>query len=202
MALIKCENCGNDISEKAQTCPHCGKIMIEEVIKETLPMTCEDCGSVIPDGAESCPSCGCPVAQAKENVGIKAQRIIHSVSHKTKKICICAVAVIALIIGFFVIKNNVLIGNNRIAYELLVDAADNFKNPASVRLVSGTVSNDKDCLYCCISATNGFGARTTAYYYVEDGWADETETPLSFHKKTDELNIELINKKLEHHFRY
>ena len=39
MALIQCKNCGNDVSDKAAICPHCGEHLIEEV-KEII--LCEE----------------------------------------------------------------------------------------------------------------------------------------------------------------
>ncbi len=53
MALIKCTECGEMISDKATTCPHCGA-PIEKMIK------CEDCGAEYSADAEMCPQCGCP----------------------------------------------------------------------------------------------------------------------------------------------
>lgn len=53
MALIKCEECGKKVSDKASNCPHCGAPV--EVIK------CEECGGVFSDNLESCPHCGAPV---------------------------------------------------------------------------------------------------------------------------------------------
>ncbi len=31
MALIKCENCGGNVSDKAKVCPHCGRVLNQEV---------------------------------------------------------------------------------------------------------------------------------------------------------------------------
>lgn len=31
MAIIKCENCGGKVSDKAKACPHCGSVMIQSV---------------------------------------------------------------------------------------------------------------------------------------------------------------------------
>lgn len=53
MALIKCTECGEMISDKATACPHCGA-PIEKMIK------CEDCGAEYSADAEMCPNCGCP----------------------------------------------------------------------------------------------------------------------------------------------
>ena len=36
MALIKCPNCGNDVSDKAFECPQCGKKLREKEIPTVL----------------------------------------------------------------------------------------------------------------------------------------------------------------------
>lgn len=61
MALIKCTECGEMISDKATVCPHCGA-PIEKMTK------CEDCGAEYSADAEMCPNCGCPnsLKEAKE----------------------------------------------------------------------------------------------------------------------------------------
>ena len=56
MALVKCEVCGKDISEKAMVCPHCG------TPREVIPtVVCAECGATIPANSTECPVCGCPV---------------------------------------------------------------------------------------------------------------------------------------------
>lgn len=82
MALIKCTECGEMISDKATACPHCGA-PIEKMIK------CEDCGAEYSADAEMCPNCGCPnpskeaQKQSSEqsnneqkNVGISEERVV------------------------------------------------------------------------------------------------------------------------------
>lgn len=54
MPLIKCEDCGQMVSDRASTCPNCGAPIVKRVL-------CEECGSQIPSGATLCPTCGCPV---------------------------------------------------------------------------------------------------------------------------------------------
>ncbi len=64
MALIKCTNCGEAVSDKAKTCPSCGVSLIEESTIE--PLTCSECGTEIPEGRDSCSKCGCPVSKNGE----------------------------------------------------------------------------------------------------------------------------------------
>ena len=54
MALIKCNECGQTMSDKANVCPNCGA----PVIKIS---TCSECGKELPAGAKACPACGAPV---------------------------------------------------------------------------------------------------------------------------------------------
>ena len=64
MALIKCEHCGNDVSDRAKVCPSCGAELIPpEVEEKKTPVLCEECGTEIPEGATECPKCGCPVSE-------------------------------------------------------------------------------------------------------------------------------------------
>ena len=53
MALIKCNECGNDVSDKAKSCPRCG-YPISEDFKQ---VRCQFCGDIIPANFSKCPSC-------------------------------------------------------------------------------------------------------------------------------------------------
>lgn len=56
MALITCSECGQQISDRAKACPHCGFDM-------SAPKY-PDCGTYLPAGVAACPQCGCPVEEA------------------------------------------------------------------------------------------------------------------------------------------
>lgn len=53
MALIKCGECGNEISSNAKTCPHCGKKNEIEI--------CPECGNKVKEEDINCPKCGYPL---------------------------------------------------------------------------------------------------------------------------------------------
>lgn len=53
MALIKCKECGNEISSSAKTCPHCG-------VKISL-LKCPECGKKLNGDETNCPDCGYPI---------------------------------------------------------------------------------------------------------------------------------------------
>ena len=53
MALIKCKECGAQISDQATTCPKCGA-PVERMI------FCSECGTQMNENTKACPNCGCP----------------------------------------------------------------------------------------------------------------------------------------------
>ena len=53
MALIKCSECGKEISSNAKKCPHCG-------INVNL-VKCPECGAKLNGDESTCPECGFPV---------------------------------------------------------------------------------------------------------------------------------------------
>lgn len=56
MALIKCYECGAEISDAATQCPKCGAPVLK-------PIVCPDCGKQIPANSAICPNCGAPIQQ-------------------------------------------------------------------------------------------------------------------------------------------
>ena len=64
MAMIKCPECGKEISDKAVSCPNCGA-----VVKKKF---CQHCGEKIDNECVVCPKCGKQV----ENLGSNNPNII------------------------------------------------------------------------------------------------------------------------------
>lgn len=62
MAMITCPNCGEQISDKAKSCVHCGVSLLPEE-----KVICEECGAELEEGIEICPSCGCPVTLSEDS---------------------------------------------------------------------------------------------------------------------------------------
>ena len=60
MALIKCPECGNEVSDKAETCIHCGC-----PIETNQTVTCPECGQEVSSKAATCPNCGCPIKSSR-----------------------------------------------------------------------------------------------------------------------------------------
>ena len=196
MALINCPYCNEIISDKATTCPHCNA----QLTPVAPARKCEECGTDLPENATVCPRCGFPVhSMVPSPVPVPTPSGTQN-TYKLPPILkpIIIILVILAVFGSILYVNNnyVITGDDKLAYELILNVAHNFKNPSSVRLVSGTLGVDKDCIFCGISATNGFGARGTSYYYIDKkGYVIEEEDNIySFYKDTNKLNIKKINK--------
>lgn len=56
MAIIKCPECGGNVSDMAKACPHCGFELNR----------CPECGGIIKEGVSNCPHCGIEVSKDKE----------------------------------------------------------------------------------------------------------------------------------------
>lgn len=80
MALIKCDECGKEISDKAKNCIHCGNIIITYT-------KCNECGESFALDRSSCPKCGCPN---------------YNLANSNKSDTICLSGLIVGIISFFI----------------------------------------------------------------------------------------------------
>lgn len=78
MAIIKCPECGNQISDKAKKCIHCG-ITFTDITTETNELICNECGNPIPKTLKECPNCGCPVPKTKFKLKNKTLIILCSI---------------------------------------------------------------------------------------------------------------------------
>ena len=96
MAMITCPNCGEQISDKAKSCVHCGASLQPEEKR-----VCEECGTELEEGMEICPVCGCPVEKsedASEDVPQQVEVTGVRVTKKMKKIVLIAGAALVLIL--------------------------------------------------------------------------------------------------------
>lgn len=101
MALISCPNCGNQISDKAKKCVHCGF----EFPEEKTAILCSECGAELEDGATTCPKCGCPVnldpptTSEPHSVSITGVKVDQKSKKKLSIIAIAAIIILGLIFG-------------------------------------------------------------------------------------------------------
>lgn len=100
MAMINCPECGQEISDKAKKCIHCGKVFVEEVTKEEIK--CGECGAILSETDEMCPNCGCPVEKTtSENIKPQQVEVTNiKMAAKTKKIIVgVVIAIVLCIVG-------------------------------------------------------------------------------------------------------
>ena len=62
--LVKCPDCGNQVSTKARACPKCG-CPVES--KSNTNIQCPDCGQEVSRDKKACSKCGCPI---DNNIGM------------------------------------------------------------------------------------------------------------------------------------
>ena len=94
MAMITCPNCGEQISDKAKSCVHCGASLQPEEKR-----VCEECGTELEEGMEVCPVCGCPVEKSEDASDDVPQQVEVTgvrMTKRMKKIVLIAGAAIVL----------------------------------------------------------------------------------------------------------
>ncbi|MDO4961227.1 MAG: zinc ribbon domain-containing protein [Eubacteriales bacterium] len=112
MALIKCPNCGEEVSEKAEKCIHCGADILRPEPEPEI-IRCEDCGEILSETDTICPKCGCPVVKNEEpgeeekpqkvevtNVKISVNKDIR------KTLIIIIIAILAAAAAFLAIRSS------------------------------------------------------------------------------------------------
>ena len=73
MAIIKCPECGHQVSDKAATCPSCGVGILGKITK------CPECGEIVLNDQILCPNCHSPLISTNNNYTEKSEP---SQSHK------------------------------------------------------------------------------------------------------------------------
>lgn len=69
MALIKCPECGNEVSDKATACPKCGIEMTVET-----EVVCPECGNIIEQG--ECSNCGYNPENVEKKKKAKKKKVL------------------------------------------------------------------------------------------------------------------------------
>ena len=180
--LIKCPECGKEISSKAKKCVHCGKVFVEDIIQKIF---CSECGKQVDVSAKECPYCGCPLDEYEDE--IKQQK-----SKKKKKIIILVAVVTALVVIVGAVLNfmkSSLSEDEQLAYQNAVELKSRMKNPDSFKLYDEMFllkyhGEDGNVVYTYTifkyGGANGYGAITTDEAIYKDGkyimdYADEPD---------------------------
>lgn len=146
MAMIQCPECGQNISDKASKCIHCGKSFLEE-IETDATRKCLECGADISESDTCCPVCGCPVEIHEDSATPVIQSVeVESVkvSKKTKKIAIIsALAVVICVLAIFGIK---YIGNVKAEKEFTATFNTYIDNLEKVQVLMISGGSDAETL--------------------------------------------------------
>jgi hypothetical protein len=143
MAMIKCPECGEEVSDKAKKCIHCGKILIEEPKK-----ICSDCGKEVDVNATECPYCGCPIEEEKKD-NISVPTVSEKPKKDLKKVIIpIVVSVIVAIIGLViynvkVVQPKKIAAENKATYEEAISLLEKGKYEDGRELLE-TISDYED----------------------------------------------------------
>ena len=127
MALIQCPECGEQISDKAVKCVHCGHVFVEEPKK-----VCAECGAELEENATICANCGCPVETPEETAPQKVEVTNVSLKRPSKKKIIIGAIIAAAVIILAVI--GILIGTG-VKANKAVKYGDNLKSTSNLMLV-------------------------------------------------------------------
>ncbi|MEG0857924.1 MAG: zinc ribbon domain-containing protein, partial [Terrisporobacter sp.] len=132
MAIIKCEQCQREISDKAKKCIHCGKVFVEEV----EDIKCSECDTILSKEDEICPNCGCPVEYESKEIkpqSVQVDRI--NVTSQMKKIIIGIIVAVLVCVGggtwFKAYSNNKAEQEYVASYNTYID---NLKNAQSLMI--------------------------------------------------------------------
>ncbi|MEG2235893.1 MAG: zinc ribbon domain-containing protein [Clostridia bacterium] len=179
MAIIKCEQCQREISDKAKKCIHCGKVFVEEV----EDIKCSECDTILSKADEICPNCGCPVEYESKEIkpqSVQVDRI--NVTSQMKKIIIGIIVAVLVCVGggtwFKAYSNNKAEQEYVASYNTYID---NLKNAQSLMISGGS-----DAEYLCnltqdvwSNAIYEKSSSTTDKYTKTDGkFVDDFNTAL------------------------
>ena len=90
MALIKCSECGKQISDKAKKCPHCGNV--------NSAIVCPECGEIINEkNTKICPNCG---VQIKKKNDISKKKNIFLI------VILIILVILVILVAFFILFSN------------------------------------------------------------------------------------------------
>ena len=115
MALINCPKCGEQISEKAEVCPHC-----KERLAKQEEIICEECQTKYSSDLASCPQCGHPTPRDNKKKSKK--------SRKTLALVLLLVVVIAGIFTYQAHQETIYYNNMVDLANTMIDGAQKAEN--------------------------------------------------------------------------
>ncbi|OUP06522.1 hypothetical protein B5F34_13955 [Mediterranea sp. An20] len=137
MALIKCSECGHEISDKATSCPNCGCPIDKKV-------ACKECGYEMSATDTVCPNCGYP----NENEVHKLKQQENPLSQKRNGInknyltVITILIIIGLVVYIFIANNQFPTETKKGDVQDSVENAEEYDKDKILKKVIGTYTFD------------------------------------------------------------
>ena len=191
---------------------------------------CPACKAIVGQNDKTCSKCGYDLMgkTVVSQTTYKEKEVSVPINNVNKPIFIkpligFLLIIVILVSGFFA-YSNILWGEDKIAYDLVVEHIYSFKNPSSVKVISGDVTEldaGTKHAFLRLSATNGYGGTVAGYYYLaEDFMIDledederqlfkllnsdisdkDFEVSIALCRLQERLNITKINRALERKF--
>lgn len=187
--LIKCPECGKEISSKAKKCVHCGKVFVEEKV---LTKICDDCGKEVKADATECPFCGCPFEEQtlqKPNIFVKSKAVKKNFTKILIPIALVAlVAVIGTTVyNIKVVKPKKIEAQNKATYEEAIELLEKGKYEEGNELLL-TIPDYKDVdtileqvkwetyIYSCVSQIKQYLKNPDSFTLYEVAFYLDDET--------------------------
>lgn len=186
MAMKQCPACGQEISDKAKKCIHCGEVFVEEkpVYEE---ITCSECGTALAETDEICPNCGCPVEKTVKEEAAKPQQVeVASIKMavKTKKIIVGIMIAILICVGGG-IGYKIYLDNN--AKQIYIESYNEYiNNLGKVQILMLSGGSDAESLCNLILRVWG-----NAIYENRDNETDKYTRPNGYF--VSDFNLALAN---------
>lgn len=148
-------------------------------------IACPECGKEVSSEAKSCIHCGYPLKRKDSVIPKKVIAVI------------CAIALVLVYFSFFHLGTD-----DRYVYELVVEDSIYFRDPQSIRVLSGSAGvhpgDNTKYAFLRISSKNAYGAKESGYYFFREGEiSDVSEEDLSVSFCNEKLiNAKAINIRL------
>ncbi len=182
MAMVKCPECQQEISDKAKKCIHCGK-EFEVKVEDKAKKVCPECGNELDQDADFCNKCGCPLHLEQEKTEVSKEAFF--VQNKKKILiggvtaaCVIVLAVIGISINnsrlekkafndyiYALVKSRELMHDGSAQAELMTDlTAEVWKNA----IYEETDKNTDKYVRPNGSSYNDFDTAIKLLYYDDD----------------------------------
>lgn len=201
--MIKCPECGQEISDKARKCVHCGKILIED---KPATKICSDCGKENPIDATECVHCGCPFEE-ETTVETPVQTTVAEKPKKNKKKIIIPIVAAVVVIAVGLIIYNVKVVKPKNTYNEAMTLLEKGKYDEADKLLD-SISGYKDVatiqeqikwesiVYECITDIRQYLKNPDSLQVYEVAFYDGFKTDISDTEKNSiEDLMELTNDK-------